>query len=170
MQSGMHLIQFFPLIWRSLRFTNPKEYNQWLSDNLINFGTEEGNTPLERREIARKELGLPTDEEVEEMVAKKSVNGRQKGVNDLKPEQSKFPKLANESEDNVLKFGPDFRSVNLNGRVYAATSKQAEVLSLLYDQWGAGTHFVSQSFLIEEVYPVATTNNLKKLFSNNQID
>jgi hypothetical protein len=69
---------------------------------------------------------------------------------------------------DAFKHSPDFRSVNINGRGFSLTPKQAQVIEVLWNAYSNGTPEVGQAAILEEVSPYTSTKRLKALFKGNE--
>ena len=64
-----------------------------------------------------------------------------------------------------FKHSPDFRTVALNGRSYKLTSKQAQVIELLYKAYENGTPELGQAYILEQLGERG--NRLRDTFKRN---
>ncbi|MCK6619733.1 MAG: 7-cyano-7-deazaguanine synthase [Calditrichaceae bacterium] len=65
-----------------------------------------------------------------------------------------YDSLPKEAEaEGAFSHSDDFRSINYNGFAYTLTSKQAEVVKLLYNAWEQGTPDIGQGFILTKLDP-----------------
>jgi hypothetical protein len=62
---------------------------------------------------------------------------------------------------------PDFRSVNKDGKIFSLTSKQAQVIQMLFRAQQEGTPVLGQDYILEEVSPYTSTKRLRDIFKSN---
>jgi hypothetical protein len=51
-----------------------------------------------------------------------------------------------------FKYSPDFRSVNMRGKIFGLTPTQAHVIEILFENWKQGTPDVSQAYILEQIH------------------
>jgi len=64
-----------------------------------------------------------------------------------------------------FKHSTDFRSVTLNGKLYTLTSKQAQVIEMLYEAYEHGTPELGQAYILEQLGERST--RLRDTFKRN---
>jgi len=156
-------------VCKRLGFTNPDDYNKWLKENLINFEAETGWSQVEKRETARKELGLPTDLEIDVMARARSIAELKRTPASEAPMKSEKARELVKSISNALIFGPDFRFISVSGRPFESTPKQASVLEFFYNNWQQGILYLAQGTVLQEVYGESSHSSLKEAFDNDNL-
>jgi hypothetical protein len=62
---------------------------------------------------------------------------------------------------------PDFRSVNKDGKNYPLTSKQAQVIKMLFEAQQKGTPELGTAYIINEVSPGTSKTRLRDIFKHD---
>ncbi len=70
------------------------------------------------------------------------------------------------SEERAFRYSPDFRTVNLRGKVYVLTTSQAVVVQCLWENYEQGTPDIGQGYLLEELLG-GTRIRLKDVFKHS---
>lgn len=158
-------------IAEEMGFEDCSAYGVWLAKHALDIDSSRYRHPYERWVEACQLFGLePSDGLVDSLTF------------GLTEAQLRTP-LPRQGSDEVslpveepvdprpgFRHSPDFRSITLpDDRQLSLTERQAEVISRLYENLENGTPELSQSFLVEEVYPGVSEKRLRRLFNDNEV-
>lgn len=90
---------------------------------------------------------------------------------DNKMEPYELQQTANEQNasqvrENNFKFSPDFRSVSLRGQSFTLTSRQAQVVEILYNAYLQGPPDIGQDYILEKLG--SPTSRLRDTFRSRK--
>lgn len=145
-----------------LDFGTQKEYDQWLVGRCIDTDSRCFRRPYNDWLEACDYFGVEPNSGVFESLVGVCTDSV----------QSPDEKKSEHSDNNEAGLGrfvhsPDYRSLKLpDGRSFALTDRQSQVVALLHDNSKQGTPELSTAFVIEEVYPGVSENRLRRLFDD----
>lgn len=121
---------------------------------------EAGFTPAQHLEIQL--------EQKKQKLEEGDLKGLPKKKSDLRAQLAETEKFPNAQEEKKeFKHSPDFRSINKNGKEFTLTSKQAQVIQMLFEAREGKTPDLGQSYIIEQVSPDTSMKRLKDYFKRN---
>lgn len=145
-------------IGKKLNFKDYTEYLEWVQNHFISIESLCRVSAFDRWKWAMH------------IVENFALIGKQNAkIEVLKPNLSESIEVAAQPTKRQILFGPDFRSINMDGKEFVATPKQASVLSYMFDQRKLGTRTLGVSTVLMEVYSKSKEKNLRKLFDKNEL-